>query len=143
MAGRRTRCTRVRLDPRTTVLRPVTEPANARKAASAGFRSPPPASRPLSHAFPVESRKVNQISIRTQGCEAAIASPRRRYAAWFAYETPSVAGGLVWYAYSVIQIGTFGLSNQVRSAASNRGSCESVTFGQRATCVGGRFGAVG
>ena len=50
---------------------------------------------------------------------------------------------MVWWPYSVIQIGTDLRLNQVFSSASKRGSRASDTFGHLTRCVGGEFGLNG
>src|SRR5947199_9912854 len=62
--------------------------------------------------------------------------------ACWAYETPAVPGGREMWPYSVIQIGTARWYHFVRSR-SNCGNVDSVTFGYRTFCSGGRFGDVG
>ena len=65
------------------------------------------------------------------------------YAAWVSKLTPFWAG-VVWWPYSVIQIGTLPLRwNHFFSDVSSFGIVVSATFGQRTTCSGRWRGSVG
>ena len=86
---------------------------------------------------------MNQMNICTRRSALSWLITSERYRACWASVTPNRSPGFVWYPYSVIQTGMSRRLNHRSSDASNRGSCDRVTFGQRTFSVGGAFGRVG